>query len=296
MTLKSLYYFKKLASFEHMIKAAKSLYISQPTLSYTISELEKELGTKLFDRKNKSMKLNAHGKKFLNYVNQSLSILEKGISDIHKDLESSISEVKIGFIQSLGENFIPELVSAFYKANPEISKLLKFVFIQEEYANLVSLFKKSEIDILFGIEKIESGNSFLFTKQKLSFISNIDSPLANKQLKLENLKNENFILINKKTKLRSIISSLFDEVPFYPNVNFEMSDCSNIIKYVEKGFGISIVPTDLVEKHFKISILKVHNFNIKRPIFVSWHREIYSSYQSKLFKNFIIDYKKIINK
>jgi len=296
MTLKSLYYFKKLASFEHMIKASKSLYISQPTLSYTISELEKELGTQLFDRKNKSIKLNDYGKKFLVYVNQSLSVLEKGICDIQEDLNSSISEIKIGFIQSLGKNFIPELVSSFYKANPEMSKLLKFVFVQEEHTNLISLYKKGKIDILFGIEKIESEKSFLFTKQKLSCISHINSPLSNKKLKLRNLKNENFILINKGTKLRSIIDNLFDEVSFYPNVNFEMSNCSNIIKYVEKGFGISIVPTDLIEEYFNISILNICNFNIKRPIFVSWHEDTYSSSQIKFFKNFIINYKKIINK
>lgn len=53
MTLKSLEYFKKLAELQHFTKAANELHISQPSLSYAISELEKDLEIPLFDRKDK---------------------------------------------------------------------------------------------------------------------------------------------------------------------------------------------------------------------------------------------------
>ena len=44
MNLKQLYYFKRLAETEHYTEAASSLFITQPSLSHAISELEKELG------------------------------------------------------------------------------------------------------------------------------------------------------------------------------------------------------------------------------------------------------------
>ena len=75
MTLKSLEYFKKLAELQHFTKAANELHISQPSLSYAISELEKDLGVLLFDRKDKKIALNHYGEAFLSYVNQALSIL-----------------------------------------------------------------------------------------------------------------------------------------------------------------------------------------------------------------------------
>ena len=57
MTLKSLEYFKKLAELQHFTKAANELHISQPSLSYAISELEKDLEIPLFDRKDKKITL-----------------------------------------------------------------------------------------------------------------------------------------------------------------------------------------------------------------------------------------------
>ena len=56
MNLSQLYYFKKLAELQHYTRAAKELYIAQPTLSDAISSLEKELGVALFCRDGRSVK------------------------------------------------------------------------------------------------------------------------------------------------------------------------------------------------------------------------------------------------
>lgn len=53
MNLNQLYYFQTLAKTQHMTKAAQLLNISQPSLSYAIKELEKELGAPLFEKKRK---------------------------------------------------------------------------------------------------------------------------------------------------------------------------------------------------------------------------------------------------
>lgn len=50
MNLNQLHYFSKLAEVEHYTKASQELNISQPSLSHAIRELEKELGTKLFEK------------------------------------------------------------------------------------------------------------------------------------------------------------------------------------------------------------------------------------------------------
>jgi len=57
MTLLQLQYFKTLAKVPHYTQAAKELHIAQPSLSYSISELEKELGVKLFSKENRKIQL-----------------------------------------------------------------------------------------------------------------------------------------------------------------------------------------------------------------------------------------------
>lgn len=59
MNLKHLQYFRVLANLEHYTKAAEKLYITQPSLSHAISEMEKELGTYLFEKNGRNIKL--HG-------------------------------------------------------------------------------------------------------------------------------------------------------------------------------------------------------------------------------------------
>ena len=68
MELLQLRYFQKVAEMESITKAAKYYLIPQPSMSQTISRLEKELNVKLFERKNGKLFLNEQGKTFLVYV------------------------------------------------------------------------------------------------------------------------------------------------------------------------------------------------------------------------------------
>ena len=72
MNLSQLKYFVTLARLEHYTKAAEELEISQPSLSYAMTMLEQELGTKLFQKKGRNIVLTKYGKFFLDYVEQSL--------------------------------------------------------------------------------------------------------------------------------------------------------------------------------------------------------------------------------
>ena len=80
MNLSQLYYFRKLAELQHYTKAAKELFITQPTLSGSISSLEQELGVSLFQKAGRNVELTKYGAEFLKYVNASLEQLDKGIA------------------------------------------------------------------------------------------------------------------------------------------------------------------------------------------------------------------------
>ena len=80
MNLQQLYYFRKLAEVQHYTEAAKALYITQPSLSDSISSLESELSVALFQKKGRGIELTKYGQEFYQYVNQALGILEHGIA------------------------------------------------------------------------------------------------------------------------------------------------------------------------------------------------------------------------
>ena len=80
MTLQQLKYVIAIADSSSMSEAAKSLFISQPTLSNSIKELEREIGIRIFNRTNKGIVISVEGKKFLGYarqVTEQMQLLEE---------------------------------------------------------------------------------------------------------------------------------------------------------------------------------------------------------------------------
>ena len=84
MNLSQLYYFRKLAEVKHYTHAAEELFISQPTLSNSISQLERELGIPLFEREGRKIKLTKYGEEFYQYATEAVNALEKGIALAHE--------------------------------------------------------------------------------------------------------------------------------------------------------------------------------------------------------------------
>ena len=108
MTLQQLHYFRVLARVQHYTKAADILHIAQPSLSYSISQLESELSIKLFEKQGKQVRLSYPGEKFLEYVEKSLEILEDGTHDAKTLSDTEKGEVTLGYIYSISSKFIPE--------------------------------------------------------------------------------------------------------------------------------------------------------------------------------------------
>ena len=81
MNLNQLYYFSRLAQIEHYTKAAEQLNLSQPSLSHAIRSLEKELGTRLFEKQGRGVTLTKYGKLFCGYVDEALETLEQGVKN-----------------------------------------------------------------------------------------------------------------------------------------------------------------------------------------------------------------------
>ena len=82
MDLLQLQYFRTIAQYENLTKAAQALFVSQPNLSTSLSRLEEDLGVKLFERRRGKIALTSNGKLFLTYVERVLGELDNGIKKV----------------------------------------------------------------------------------------------------------------------------------------------------------------------------------------------------------------------
>lgn len=105
MNLSQLQYFTVLARMQHFGKAAESLGITQPSLSYAIAQLEDELGVVLFDRMSRPPALTEEGR---------LDTLDRGVREMKK-IAAGKGVIRLGFLRTLGLSLIPDLASSFLK-------------------------------------------------------------------------------------------------------------------------------------------------------------------------------------
>lgn len=113
MNLSQLYYFKKLAELQHYTRAAKELYIAQPTLSDAISSLEKELGVALFCRDGRSVRLTSNGSEFYRYVSDSLRSLDDGIDAMNRRKAQLGGAINLGATFTVQDDYLPTLLKAY---------------------------------------------------------------------------------------------------------------------------------------------------------------------------------------
>ena len=147
MNLNQLHYFAKLAEVEHYTKAAEELSISQPSLSHAVSSLEKEIGTKLFEKQGRGVVLTKYGKIFKEYVDEAIHSLDTGVKKVQSMTGQTEGVVELAYIYTLGSGFVPRLVGDFLRTHEELK--VKFRFTVGNTSEIIQGLKEDRFDIGF---------------------------------------------------------------------------------------------------------------------------------------------------
>lgn len=175
MNLSQLYYFRKLAQLQHYTKAAKELYITQPSLSDSISSLEQELGISLFQKEGRNVKLTKYGQEFYEYVNDALNQLDKGIAVAKSKSGAMGGMIDIGCIPTILGDYMPNAIQNYRVKNPKAV----FNIYQGHTLRLLEELKKGKYDIAFCSKVDDPELEFVpILAQQLILVVRNDHPLA----------------------------------------------------------------------------------------------------------------------
>lgn len=178
MNLSQLYYYRALGRSGSYKKAAEEMFISQPTLSIAMSNLEKELGTTLIERKRKSIDFTEDGKEFYIAVCKMLSILEDSVDAIRTKKPSTTSTIKAGIVLSAQDATWSAIVRDFGRMTNYKSRI---VLIQGDTVELLSQVEKGVLDLaICGTRNDVSANIVQLPAwtEGLSVVVANDDPLA----------------------------------------------------------------------------------------------------------------------
>ena len=111
--------FLALAEHRNFTRAAQTSHLSQPAFSALIRTLEDAIGTRLFDRDTRSVKLTPEGRLFESSARRLLDDMGSAMGDLADHVERRKGRVRIAALPSVASGLLPDVIRAFREANPE---------------------------------------------------------------------------------------------------------------------------------------------------------------------------------
>lgn len=212
MNLAQLHYFSRLAELQHYSRAAEELHITQPSLSSSISSLEKELGVPLFQKIGRNVKITKYGAEFLEYVNAGLERIDTGIAIMREHAGSNTGGIiDLGCIYTLQDIFLPDLLLEY---QTYVDTSVMFNVDSSKSGSLLDAVKNGELDAAFLAKGPESNTLKLIpiAAQKVLVAMNASCPLASKEFIVpSDLEHTDVITYKTSTPIGSSFETLFKE-------------------------------------------------------------------------------------
>lgn len=232
-------------------KAAKKLYISQPSLSQYIMRLEDQIGIKIFDRTANPLTLTFAGEKYLETAKNILNLNNRLTRELGDIVDSQKGRIIIGIPASIERYILPLALPEFYKRFPGIE-----IVIEEQPAiKLEEKLERGEVDIAIlhlpiqdeGIvyEPISVEKIFLVAPPgyHTGSIKELEKP---QKFDFAYLKDEKFILLKPGYRMRFVADELFKRAQFKPNILLEIRNIDTAYCLATAGMGFTLIPENIM--------------------------------------------------
>jgi len=234
MKISQMQYFQAVCKYNSISKAAEALYVSQPTISISIRELESEFGTSLFTRVNKQLILTQEGAYFLkksNEILEQISALTLQMRNMgrHKHI------IRLSLLPILGSFLFPEIIENFRNKYPDIEIIIQECGSTQASKNI----ENDDCDLAMIIadqEKSDQLDGITFLKTEYVYCVNKSHPMAGlEQIDFELLGEQSLMLFKNDTYLTREIKKHFYHLGIVPKILLYAVHLPLIIELLSSG-------------------------------------------------------------
>ena len=234
MNIKQATYIRTIAQEGSISAAARKLYVSQPSLSQMVRQVEGEYGVTLFDRSVSPLRLTFAGERYLEAAGQILAANERMENELREIREENSGILRLGISVQRGIQVLPEAMPWFAMQDPKVSVLLT----EAGSARLEELVEEGQIDMaLAAIESTSPRLDYtLIEKETIGILAGKGSNLAavipaGTPVTLESARGDSFVSLKTGHSLRLVQDRLFRETGLQPQILME-SDALEVAKRV----------------------------------------------------------------
>lgn len=225
----------------HFGRAAARLFMTQPALSRSIRALEESVGTALFERSTRRVRLTAAGDAFLAECRLALGHLERASAAAMNAAEGREGRLRVGYMDFAINGRLPGILKAFRAKYPHVLVDLEYIPTALQHTALL----QGRIDIGFVIGEFRAPRILNLPVDSDDFVALLPEGhrLAGRStLRLADLADEPFVLGSEDTfsSFRQLLMPLCHTAGFYPRIVQQASNTSGIFGMVAAGVGVTL--------------------------------------------------------
>lgn len=266
-----------------MTLAAEALYISQPSVSQAIKELEEYYGVRLFERYPKRLYPTPEGDLLYNYCRQILGLYDEAKKDILS--LTGKTTISVGANISAGTVLIEKYIDRFHEKYPDVRVFVKVA----GSSALTNMLTRHQLDfaliedLIFDTKLIQKP----FYNDRIVFICSPDDPMASKKnIKFDDLRGRDFLLRNRGVGVRDKFDYLMKLHDIEVEPLWESANTKALINAAKAGYGIAVLPYLLVREDIEsgnVAQMNVESEALTRKLNITYHKDkIFNKWSKEL--------------
>lgn len=258
-------------------RAAQALSLTQPAVSHHISQLEQELGVRLFVRGNGDLMLTPEGETVLRYVRR-MKALEKKMAEELQEAGRRLTRLRIGITHTAESSIVAEVLARYTNENPGIS----ITIVTDNINNLYDMLENFELDLAVvegRSTRPELSALMLDTDYLVCVLANTHPLSHSSMITLDEIRQEKLILRlpNSETRVRfeSALAAIGESIADF-QVILEVDNVATIKDLIRKNLGISILARSACMDELrkgKLTALPIENLSMTRETNLVYHRD-----------------------
>jgi len=240
-------------------KTANKLYVSQPAVSYSLKELESQLGYKLFYRNSKGIEPTEEAKELYTYVSTAFNIFNDAEEHLKNLNNLSIGCIRIGLPSELSISYLSKYIVDFRNKYPGI----KFEIISSSSPNMLEMLETRKLDLIFDYLPIDTKKNI--SKITLTKLSNCF--IYNKKIlgvlnikELSDLKNYSLLLPTKNITTRKKLNEYLESQNINLIPTIESNNFETLFELVKNGLGIGYFIEDEIKNKIETDDYEIIEF------------------------------------
>ncbi len=261
MTSRELLYVKTVADEKNISKAAKKLFVAQPSLSQSISRIEDTIGVKLFVRGSNGLHLTYAGERYYQMACQILKIYDNFEAEITDINDLRVGRIYFGITNHLGAIVLPHILPEFQQLCPNITWDVFEGSTEPQESRLVSG------DLDFSImhapaednEANPSLNYEILTDHPFVIAMSKDNPLVKQAvpaegydypvLDVELLRDEPLLTLFKEQRIRHVTDAVLKKAGITPKIRLQTRNYMTTERLAALNMGYTMLPSDYVNQN-----------------------------------------------